>query len=154
MAGRRWRLIGLAALCVSGLGSLVALRRGASGEDGASGDVAGRAAAHAARIGLSLPAGTRAEFADWMTGLDDACRLVLVMPEGRWAAFRSSLPSEAFEMDGGHRLGPDEGRWTPSRVPGLSSAQFFPWRNAEALNIGFAPAGPGEVRIFVFWHQT
>jgi hypothetical protein len=151
---RRWWLTGLAALCIAGSGIVAVLDRAAQGEDGAAGDVDGRVAAYSRRIGLPLPPGTRAEFADWTIGLDDACRLVLVMPEAGWAALRSSLPSETFEAEGSYRLGPDEGRWTPRQAPGLVSAQFFPWRGAEAMNIGFAPAGPGEIRVFVFWHQT
>ena len=60
----------------------------------------------------------------------------------------------AFEAEDSARLGPDAGCWAPGRTPGLTASQFYPWRDrAEVLNIGFAPAGEGEVRVFVFWHQ-
>lgn len=149
---RRW-LAGLATLCVGT--AFVAMLDGAMRrEDGAAGDVGGRAAAYVGRIGLHLPAGTRAEFAAWMTGLDDAARLILIMSEANWAVLRSGLPPASFEVENGPRLGPDEGGSMPGSAPGLLSAQFHPWRDrAEALNIGFAPAAAGEVRVFVLWHQ-
>ncbi|WP_458095159.1 hypothetical protein [Roseomonas sp. WA12] len=149
---RRWWLAGLAALC-AGPALINVLGRAVQGEDGAAGDVAGRAATYAGRIGLPLPASTKAEFAEWMVGIDAAARLVLVMPEASWAALRSGLPPASFEADGAY-LGLDEGSWRPHNAPGLLSAQLYPWRDrAEALNIGFTPATAGEVRVFVFWHQ-
>jgi hypothetical protein len=150
---RRWWLAGLAALCAVPA-FITVLGRAMQGEDGAAGDVEGRAATYAGRIGLPMPASTRAEFAEWMAGIDAAARLVLVMPEASWAALRSSLPPASFEAADGAYLGLDDGDWRPHSAPGLLSAQIYPWRDrAEALNIGFAPATAGEVRVFVFWHQ-
>ncbi len=151
MMRRRWLLAGAVALLAGG-----AILAGRGGEAGHEGDVAGRAAAYAERIGLRLPAGTRAGFAYWWTGLDDAARIALVMPDAGWAAFRAGLPRGRFGAEGNHRFEPDEAGWAPGRAAGLTSAQF-PWHGprggTEALNVGVAPAGPGERRVFVFWHQ-
>lgn len=112
-----------------------------------------QAAVYAARIGLPLPDGTRAEFAEWTTGLDDSTRLGLVMPEASWASLRAGMPALIFDAENNFHLGRDRDHWKPESAPGLTTAQVR-WRDrAEYLNVGVAPLGPGEVRVFVFWHQ-
>lgn len=117
-----------------------------------------RASAIADRIGLRLPATAKAEFAERFAGQDDAARLVLVMPDADWAGLRATLPLSApdqppLSADANFHLGPDRGDWAPSRSAGLQTVQL-PWRDGvESLNLGVAPADPGQTRVFVFWHQ-
>ena len=121
--------------------------------NGGAGDVDARAASDAARIGLPLPQGTRAEFAEWMAGIDAAARLALVMPEAGWESIRAGLPAQSFEARNNSFFGPDGRGWRPGHAPGLVSAHFLWGGGKEAVLLGVAPAGHGEVRVFVFWHQ-
>lgn len=153
---RLWLAI-IAALAV-GAASIAGIALWSGPEErGVPGDPGVLAEAYAKRIGLRLPLGAQAEFADWMTGLDDAARLILLMPEAAWPAFRADLPglsaARPFEAETNYVLGMDEGRWAPGRAAGLLSVQL-PWRGGlEVMNLGIAPAHQGWVRVFVFWHQ-
>lgn len=110
------------------------------------------------RIGLKLPATARIEVAEQIEGQDDAVRVVAVLPDKEWQAVLASLPMRdpqqpPFSPDANFHLGPDDGQWTPSKAEGLSTVQI-PWKGgAESLNLGVAPAGAGQTRLFVFWHQ-
>jgi hypothetical protein len=110
------------------------------------------------RIGLELPPTARTEFAEQMSGQDDSARLVTVMPIGDWKALLKRLPipktdRSPFEAEANFHLGTDHGQWTPGKVKGLETVQL-PWHGgAESLNLGIAPAGPDEVRLFIYWFQ-
>ena len=110
------------------------------------------------RIGWVLPASAGIEFAEQIEGQDDAARLIVVMPDMDWRALLATLPASdpqqpPFSPEANFHLGPDEGQWQPGKANGLSTAQM-PWKGgAEALNLGVAPAGQGQTRLFVFWHQ-
>lgn len=141
-------MVGTAALLLAGAGLWAA-----SDGNGEARDPTARAIAYAARIGLPLPEGTRADFAEWTTGLDDSARFSLVMSEVSWASLRTGMPALILDAENNFRLGRDQDGWKPESTPGLMTAQVQ-WRDrAEYLNVGAAPLGPGEVRVFVFWHQ-
>ncbi|MES2056976.1 MAG: hypothetical protein V4564_13655 [Pseudomonadota bacterium] len=110
------------------------------------------------RIGLELPPAARIEFAEEKSGQDDSARLVAVMPIGDWKALLKRLPmpetdQSPFEAEANFHLGADHGQWTPGTAKGLETVQLS-WRDGtESLNLGIAPAGQGEVRLFVYWYQ-
>lgn len=112
----------------------------------------------AAPIGLDLPPGAQIDHAERISGQDDAVRLVVRLPEAAWRTLVERLASKAgeapvFSADQNFHLGPPGEGWRPGDAMGLKTAQL-PWAGgAEALNLGLAPAGRGEVRLFVFWHQ-
>lgn len=146
--GRHGWVAGGVVLLLAGAG-IWATRHGGGETD----DLTARAVVYAARIGLPLPAGTRVAFAEWTTGLDDSARLSFIMPEVGWASLRAGMPALTFETENNFHLGRDRDVWRPQSAPGLTTAQVQ-WRDrAEVMNIGVAPVGLGEVRVFVFWHQ-
>lgn len=110
------------------------------------------------RIGLDLPATATVDYAEQISGRDDAARLSASMSASDWKSLKARLPAsaadpQAFSPDANFHLGPDEGAWQPSRATGLTTVQL-PWRDgAESLNLGFAPADGEQVRVFLFWHQ-
>lgn len=110
----------------------------------------------ASQIGVTFPASARVEHADKIEGRDNAARVALVMAATDWATWRAKLvPADAppFSADANFHLGPDEGGWAPGKAAGLTTVQV-PWREGrESLNLGYAPAGDGQVRVFLFWHQ-
>lgn len=112
----------------------------------------------AAQMGITIPADATVDYAEPIEGRDSAARLVLVLPEAAWASWRGQLvptgpdqpPFTALEN---YELGADQGGWTPSKAPGLTTTQVH-WRGSESLNIGQSPTGDGRVRVFLFWFQT
>ena len=149
---KRWWLAGAIALSLPA----AAILAGLGGEAGHEGDVAGRAATYAGRIGLRLPPGARFEYAVWGSGIDAMSRIAFVVPDAGWEAFRAGLPPRPFDAEGNANFLPDAPGWAPGGAAGLSAA-VFPWRGAgggaEVLRVGVAPAGPGERRVFLFWNQ-
>ena len=117
------------------------------------------AAAVLKRMGLVLPASAHVELAEQIRGMDDSARLVAVMPEADWTSLRATITREAphglvFSADENATFGPAEDGWHASDTPGLTTAETT-WANgSEGLTIGFAPAAPGRVRVFLFWFQT
>ncbi len=112
------------------------------------------------RIDLTLPPSAQMEYADYMAGMDDAARVLLVMPQADWTTFlagivrRSPRPPE-FTEEFNFALGPGKQGWNPESAKGLKTGQVA-WgvNESEGLNIGVAPAADGTVRVFIFWHQT
>lgn len=109
-------------------------------------------------MGVTLPPGGTVEYAERISGRDAAARLVVVLPDSAWDAWRTQLVPDradqpAFSSAENYELGSDEGSWAPSHAPGLTTVQLR-WRGAEALNIGQSPAGAGRVRVFLFWFRT
>lgn len=94
-----------------------------------------------------------------MHGIDEAAQIIAVMPAADWQELErrieATVPDAAQPSRMGvSHLGADQGEWQPGRQAGLTARQV-PWRQGrEALNIGAAPAGPGMVRVFIFWFQT
>lgn len=109
--------------------------------------------------GLRLPASAKVVFAHRMRGLDDAAQIVALMPTADWQVLEhwieATVPgTQPPSVEDAAYLGTDHDGWTPGREPHLSARQI-PWRDGvESLNIGSAPAGPGMVRVFIFWFQT
>lgn len=109
-------------------------------------------------IGLTLPASARVIFADRMRGLDDAARIIAVMPAADWRDLERRLLATVPDAAPPTReavahLGTDHDGWTPGKQAQLTARQL-PWRGgAESLNIGAAPAGPGMMRVFIFWFE-
>ncbi|MET0271009.1 MAG: hypothetical protein ABW173_11340 [Sphingomonas sp.] len=118
-----------------------------------------RSTAAQAAAGLTLPASAEIMFARQMHGLDDAAQIIAVMPIADWRSLERRIEAtvpgtEPPTGDAAGYLGTDHGAWQPGRQPGLTTRQV-PWRGGvEWLNIGAAPAGPGMVRVFIFWFQT
>ncbi len=110
-------------------------------------------------IGLTLPANSRVTFAHRMRGLDDAAQIIAVMPVADWRDLErrllATIPDAAPPTrEAAAHLGTDHDGWTPGRQPHLTARQI-PWRGGvESLTIGAAPAGPGMMRVFIFWFQT
>lgn len=135
----------------------VALASCGGAADGEPLEVRSKAAQQAA--GLILPARASIEFVERMQGMDEAVQIIAVMPTADWQALErrieATVPDAAApSRDGAGHLGTDHGGWQPGRQAGLTARQV-PWRQGtEALNIGAAPAGPGMVRVFLFWFQT
>jgi hypothetical protein len=112
------------------------------------------------RIGLTPPPSAQIEYVDYTNGMDDAARLLLVMPQADWTAFLADIVhkvprSPEFAEDLNFALGPGREGWHPEAAKGLKTGQVA-WgvNESENLNIGVAPAGDGKVRVFLFWHQT
>jgi hypothetical protein len=116
------------------------------------------AQAVSAQIGVTFPANAVVEHVERIEGRDNAARATLLLSQEEWEALRGNLMSTSgvrlpFSSDANFHLGPDEGEWTPAKAQGLSVVQI-PWRDGtEALNLGYAPADSGRVRVFLFWHQ-
>lgn len=112
----------------------------------------------ATQAGVTIPPDATVEYAQAIAGRDSAARMVLVLPEASWRVWRGQLVPDKpdqppFTAAENYELGPDDGRWTPSKAPGLTTVQVR-WRGSEALNIGQSPLGDGRVRVFIFWFQT
>jgi hypothetical protein len=121
-------------------------------------DLAGKASEIAGRIGLSIPASAKVEYAEAIAGQDDAARLIYSMPETDWRSMRDAPPlgvidPQTWSGDNVFHLGPDEGEWNPRSVKGLQVAQTMLKGGAETINVGVAPPQGGTVRVFLFWHQ-
>jgi len=112
------------------------------------------------RIGLSLPPSGKIEYARYQSGMDDAAWLLVTMSEADWKVFLDGIVRRAphpleFSEEANPLMGPRDGEWNPEAAKGLKTGQVNWDRNdSEGLNIGFAPAGDGTVRVFLFWHQT
>ncbi len=120
--------------------------------------LAKRANAAVEAIGLAIPPGAGIAFADEMHGIDDAARLILVLPAAEWRRLdrriaQAEPDAPPLSAEDRHLLGPDEGGWAPGRQPGLVAHQLRWRQGTEVLNVGVAPAGAGRVRVFLFWHQ-
>lgn len=116
------------------------------------------APAVAALMGLTLPPGATVEYKRVDNGMDQSARLVLLVPEAEWRAWRDRVVPPGgglprFSADGVVNLGSDDGGWAPSAARELTAVQRR-WRGSEALNIGQAPAGGGRVRVWLYWFQT
>lgn len=115
------------------------------------------AAALLKHVGLAMPPAA-VEFYEYDDGLDDAARVKLVMSEADWATMRNE---PALRMKGeGLRgliltgmLSSDHGDWRP-QADGATIIAHRDLPDAERLTVGYAPAGPGRVRVYLFWHQT
>lgn len=145
-------------LAVAGAPLLVFLMTGCGGvAERETLDVRSRGAQQA--IGLTLPANARVTFANRMRGLDDAAQVIAVMPVADWRDLErrllATIPDTAPPTrEAVAHLGTDHDEWTPGSQPHLTARQL-PWRGGvESLTIGAAPAGPGMVRVFIFWFQT
>lgn len=150
----RWPLPFLLLLAASGCGAAPSQDRSTMATTGAD------QTAILKRIGLTPPPSAQIEYADYTNGMDDAARLLLVMPQGDWTAFLAGIVRRAprapeFGEDLNFALGPDKQGWNPNAARGLKTGQVA-WgvNESEGLNIGVAPAGDGKVRVFLFWHQT
>ncbi|MFV0623382.1 hypothetical protein ACBY01_05120 [Sphingomonas sp. ac-8] len=117
-----------------------------------------RAAEAAQAIGLTLPPSTRIEFAKHEGWIDDAAWLAFVVDDAEWrtleAQFARADPEALpYSAEAVSHLPADEEGYRPSRQPRLVARQQR-WRNGtEAMNIGYAAAGPGKRRVFLLWHQ-
>lgn len=117
-----------------------------------------RSTASQQSVGLKLPASAKVVFVHQMHGIDDAAQMIAVMPIGDWHALERRIEAtvpglEPPSIQGLAFLGADNGDWQPSQQSGLTARQV-PWRHGvESLNIGAAPAGPGMVRVFIFWFE-
>lgn len=112
------------------------------------------------RIGLSLPPSGKIEYARYQPGMDDAAWLLVRMSEVDWKVFLDGIVRWAphapeFSEEANALMGPRDGNWDTEAAKGLKTGQVA-WgvNDSEGLNIGFAPAGDGRVRVFLFWHQT
>lgn len=108
-------------------------------------------------IGLPMPPAT-VELYEYDEGMDDMARVVLVMSEADWATMRGTPPLSSIEDRQWDRsqalLFPaDHGAWRPSRDKALIAG--YTWLpKAEFLKVGYSPAGPGRVRVYLVWGQT
>lgn len=125
--------------------------------DGETLDVRSRESQQA--IGLTLPPKAKVTFVHRMRGIDDAAQIIAVMPIADWQALEhrltTTIPHAAPPTyEDASRLGADHDAWTPGQQPHLTARQV-PWRGGvEWMTIGSGPAGPGMVRVFIFWNQT
>ncbi|MET0373847.1 MAG: hypothetical protein ABW128_06270 [Rhizorhabdus sp.] len=140
------------------LASLLALLVAGCGGADDTKTLEARSRASQQAVGLTLPASARVKFVHQMHGIDDAAQIIAVMPTADWQALERRIETTApgtqpLTRDGIAFLGTDNGDWQPSKQPGLTARQV-PWRGGvESLNIGAATAGPGMVRVFIFWFQ-
>lgn len=98
------------------------------------------------------------EFYELHQGMDESAEVILVTSKKDWVAMRNAPPLST-EPDGRRRrmlaelLPADHGAWRPHRDPGVIAAQIrLP--NAEFVDVGYSPAGPDRVRVYLFWSQT
>lgn len=137
--------------------SLAMLMVGSGGADDAA-TLQARSTASQKAIGLTLPASAKVVFVQQMHGIDDAAQFIAVMPIDEWHALEHRIAATVSGIqppsnDGLADLGTDNSDWQPNKQLGLTARQV-PWRHGkESLNIGAAPAGPGMVRVFIFWFQ-
>lgn len=109
-------------------------------------------------MGMRLPPSAAIELYERDEGLDDMALVILVVTQRQWDEMRAepplnSQPARAWRRLFADLLPPDHGRWRPERDPGIVAAQVH-LPNAEFVNIGYSPAGPGRVRVYLAWSQT
>lgn len=108
-------------------------------------------------IGLHVPTAT-VELYEYAPGLDDSAKVKLVMSETEWTAMRNA---PALRMNGEGLRGlilaglpsSDHGDWRP-QADGATTVSHRNLPDAEKLTVGCSPAGPGRVRIYLFWRET
>lgn len=110
------------------------------------------------KIGLKLPASANIEYFKYLPGMDDSARLVLTLAEADWPPLLAQINAKSerevvFAASDNFLLSDDGQDWKPSVTPGLETGQAA-LANAEWLNVGVAPNGPGRLRVFLFWHRT
>lgn len=93
-----------------------------------------------------------------MHGIDDAARLILVLPNAEWQRLDRRIvqavpDASPLSAEGRQVLGPDEGAWAPGWQPGLVARQLGWRQGTEVPNVGVAPAGASQVRVFLFWYE-
>lgn len=113
-------------------------------------------------IGLPRPASARVTYAEYMSGIDAAGRLALVMSAADWDRWRMRIARGSprallFSRNAEETfmLAPDDDPgWRPQDAAGLRVASTNWADETQGLNVGVAPAGAGRVRVFLFWHET
>lgn len=123
-----------------------------------SSDNAKQVAALFKHMGMRLPPSAAIELYERDEGLDDMARVILVVTQRQWEEMRAepplnSQPARAWRRLFADLLPPDYGRWQPERDSNIVAAQIH-LANAEFVNIGYSPAGPGRVRVYLAWSQT
>lgn len=108
-------------------------------------------------IGMSMPPAV-IEYYELHQGMDEMAEVILVVSRKDWIAMRNAPPLST-EPDGRWRqvlaetLPADHGAWRPQQDPGIIAAQIrLP--NAEFVDVGYSPAGPDRVRVYLSWSQT
>lgn len=108
-------------------------------------------------IGLPVPTAT-VELYEYAPGLDDSAEVKLVMSEAEWATMKNA-PALRMNADGPKGLiltgllSSDHGDWRP-QADGATIVAHRDLPDAEILTVGYSPAGPGRVRVYLFWHET
>lgn len=108
-------------------------------------------------IGLPVPPAI-VEFYRYAPGMDDSARVILVMSQSDWDRMQrtpplNTIPSGRWNSFDAMLLPDNEGNWRPRNDKAITATQTH-LANREALNIGYSPAGPGRVRVYLFWFET
>ena len=108
-------------------------------------------------LGMPTPPAT-VEFYEYLPGRDDMAMTVFVVGQADWARMRAApplrgIPDERWSNDQAASFLADRGGWRPHQDLAIIAAQTW-LPKAEFLQIGYSPAGPGRVRVYLAWGQT
>lgn len=108
-------------------------------------------------LGMPTPPAT-VEFYEYLPGRDDVAMTVFVVSKSDWARMRaapplSGIPDERWSNQQAAPFLPDRGGWRPHEDFAIVAARTW-LPKAEFLQIGYSPAGPGRVRVYLAWGQT